>query len=245
MNETKKTADLTIGELVKGLTPKQLLGLIGGFLGLLVGAFSIGTQFGVNSTQQQGLTRDSEPPENQALVYREDRTGIVDPSVALSEDGMSSEEDNGHSSPEPGPLVTASKEELRYRFDLLGCSLSGRAVLCRLTLENLGDDRRIFVSKAEKGISTGTYGVRGSRIFDEQSSEHIASSIRLANQTSSGKLGIGPNAFLISGTRVPLELKFEGVSSEARSITRLFLNCRDPETDSNFTVTFESVPLSR
>lgn len=241
MNETRKTADLTIGEIIellKGLTPKQLCWLLGVFFGLLVGAFSLGTQFGTNSSLQQGL-----PPEEEMASKRSGRAANEVPHGESLAGDNSLEEGSTPAPSESEPIIVASTEKQGFKFDLRGCSISGRSVVCKLILENLGDDRGIFISKAEKGITTGTYGVKGSRVFDEQSSEHIASSIRLANQTSSGSLDIGPNALLISGTRVPLEVEFEGVSSQVKSIARLFLNCRDVETESNFTVSFENISL--
>lgn len=228
------------------------LGRLAGILGIIGVVFSLAKWAVYQETRFEGLEARLETLEAKLLSGRiSGQLPLGAKKPAQAPEGTENRSELDRTSREPGthePEELGSEEpfavlsDLDYEFQLHQCSISGQSVTCDLILINKADDRRLFVSKAEPGITTGTYGVRGSKIFDEQSSEHFASTVRLANQTSDRRR-IGPAVFLVSGTEVPLQLRFEGVSSQSRKITRLFVNCWDFASESKLTITFEDVPL--
>ena len=96
---------------------------------------------------------------------------------------------------------------------------SGTTVVCKLKLTSL-----------EKDSSLRIFGERGSKIYDDNGVETIASNVKLGNESAIA--WIGDSYTLVKGIPVPLELKFKDVNPEANGLS--LLNIKANRSDIKF-----------
>lgn len=134
---------------------------------------------------------------------------------------------------EPGVVTTGTDDkptgsptEIKFleldglRIELHDCTLQNRKVICRLSISNPGEDDREF---------TIMYGSRyKTEIFDNLGNEYPISAVRFANKFYRMR-GLSQyesvKKKIVAGTTVAAELHFEKVSSSAKNITLLQINC--------------------
>jgi hypothetical protein len=139
-------------------------------------------------------------------------------------------------------------EQNDFIFDLESCELSVRTVLCRFSIANNGEDRKLFIILNAKhgGWADKKYIEPMTRtvMYDDFNNEATPVRIQLSN--SSMESGDRPviGAMLISGRPAEATIRFEGIASKATTIARLDITCVDGESGDVFVAAFRNIQLS-
>lgn len=178
---------------------------------------------------RRGLLRDAASRRERLAALVDGITGVTAPSTNSSVKGGRVQQND-------------------FIFDLQGCSLSDRTVLCRFLITNNGEDRKLFIVVSRKyGITFDSFSVNsgtGTLIYDDFNNEAAPTRIQLSNASGdSNQLAVG--ATLISGRPAEATIRFEGLSSKATTVARLDVICVDTESKSVFAAKFRNIPLGR
>lgn len=139
-----------------------------------------------------------------------------------------------------------------FIFDLENCTLSDRSVLCSFLITNNGEDRKLFIVGSvtygygsvlgETRVPSGTSSV----LYDDFNNEAVPSRVQISNASAiveTFKPAVG--AMLISGRPAQASLRFEGLSSDATTVTRLDVTCVDGESGEVFVAKFRNLALMK
>jgi hypothetical protein len=110
------------------------------------------------------------------------------------------------------------------------CQLSGKTVRC-IAYATSGD--------RDRGLKLAGYG--NSKMYDDAGNEYQPTTLHIANKNGPNSHGIG--SMLISGVRTKLQLDFDNVSTDARSVSRL--DFKGKVDNKPLLVTFRNVPITK
>lgn len=133
------------------------------------------------------------------------------------------------------PKAQQSVEVKGFLFELQSCKLSGQNVICSLLVTNKKEDRNLRL-----GDGTLEMFSLMIRIFDDSGREYsLPNEIQLAN-----KKGRYIESLLVSGVPTKINISFDGVSQDAKSVALFEMKCFC-ESDGYFTVQFRNIPLTK
>ncbi|WP_455209552.1 hypothetical protein [Kaarinaea lacus] len=117
----------------------------------------------------------------------------------------------------------------KVSFELMECQLSGKSVRC-IAFATSGD--------RDRGLKLAGYG--NSKMYDDAGNEYQPTTLHIANKDGPNSHGIG--GLLISGVRTKLQLVFDNVSTDARSVSRL--DFKGKVDNKPLLVTFRNIPIT-
>lgn len=135
------------------------------------------------------------------------------------------------------PLIAhgASVESHDFLFVLQGCRVVQARVSCRLQITSQGKERKLLLYTTRKDAA------RHSLIHGQASREAVASQATIADKKSYfGRV----SAILPAGRPADATVEFKGFPSQAGSIERLEIACRDLDRAQDFTVEFHNISLT-
>lgn len=121
------------------------------------------------------------------------------------------------------------KEMLGLIFEIQKCAKTDKAVSIEFLVTNNQDDREVTID--------GSCNVT-SWLFDDAGNQTTARTVRIANRTD-----CSVRYTLISGLPTKCQMYFDGVSSKAKSISRLDINYSDSVDNGRHTLTFRNLEL--
>jgi len=136
--------------------------------------------------------------------------------------------------PQPELNAIQTIHERDFTFNLQGCvHAKDKKVTCTFWITSNDSDKRLAI------YSSG--GSNSSRIFDNSGYEYYGSHVTLADKSDSK----GISTILIADVPVKAIVTFNGVSPEAKFITRFDFGCYDYLKKRIFTIQFRNVPLTK
>lgn len=140
--------------------------------------------------------------------------------------------------PDTGSGSGTSVRSHDFLFVLQGCRVVDARVSCRLQITSQGKERKLMLYTTRKDSARNT--VTRSLIHDPGARHAVASDAKLADKEAYfGRV----SAVLQAGRPTDATIEFKGFPSQASSIERLELACKDLDRQQDFTVEFRNIPL--
>jgi hypothetical protein len=140
----------------------------------------------------------------------------------------------------PAPAIGTGKsvESQGFLFVLQGCQRDEALVSCRLQITSLRKERKLMLYTTRKDSARDT--VTRSLIHARGDRHAVASQATIADKQSYfGRV----SAVLQAGRPADVTVQFKGFPSQAASIERLELACKDLDRQQDFTVELHGIPL--
>ncbi len=215
MPDSRRTADLTIGELLKGLTPKQLWSLLAACFALLAGAFGLGTQFSSNPDKEFSPNPDKASSPNP------------------DKDGDTTRADDADIS-STFPKNQAIVKVAGYAFELEKCMKDPKEIVCDVWVTNSSQNRKTDFH--------GSYASAPSKLFDYYGNEYLASGVKLEGFFQPVYIN---NHFLHTGIRKKLSIFFSRFHPNMDRIKYLEIRGEDESVNAGFTARFNNVEITK
>lgn len=137
-----------------------------------------------------------------------------------------------------GPPLIAHGNSVQshdFLFVLQGCRVVETRVSCRLQITSQGKERKLLLYTTRKDAA------RHSLIHDQGNRQAVASQATIDDK----KVHFGRvSAILPAGHPADATVEFKGFPSQAGSIARLEIACKDLDRAQDFTVEFRNIPLT-
>lgn len=164
------------------------------------------------------------------------KTGAVADLIAKQAQGNHRTENSPSSSTFP-PLKDQTDEAKEILFQLQSAKLSGKTLITTFVVKNKGKDRQLCI-KLRRDERT--------RVVDDQGNEYAVTGAQLGKESEGSQILCNN---IVSGIPTGLTLKFEGISSEPKSLALLQIDCNFLMMGWNFmddfSVQFRDISLMR
>ncbi|MCP5048812.1 MAG: hypothetical protein GY940_16695 [bacterium] len=131
-----------------------------------------------------------------------------------------------------------TKEELNFKFEVIGCEVSGELLICKLLITNKSPFNRWFYINNNR-----LYG--RTVVFDDFGNEYNLIEAHIANTMSDFTKITFMRKVLVSGVRTKVELITRGISRDASMVSSLEISCASPQSHNTFNVNLRNIPISR
>ena len=138
------------------------------------------------------------------------------------------------------PLIAhgTSVQSHDFLFLLQGCRVVQARVSCRLQITSQGKEGKLMLYTTRKNSTRKT--TTRSLIYDQGNRHAVASRIKLADEESAfGRVSV----ILPAGRPADATVEFKGFPSQAGSIERLEIACKDLDRAQDFTIQFRNITL--